>query len=117
VQTAGDAGCLEKESQSNGPDAHADVSATTILTANSVADIAFFDKNNVMQMEEFLKIKHFQVPKNIPREAKNHSFPQMSHRKNTIEWRNVQETLVVLEQNKTIIVFCSMVSIPQTYCR
>jgi hypothetical protein len=51
------------------------VKATTILTANSVADIAFLDKNDAIQMEDFLKINHFEIPKNIPRDAENHSFP------------------------------------------
>jgi hypothetical protein len=52
VQTAGDADFLEKESQLNGPD----VNSTKILTENSVADVAFLDKNNAMQMEDFLKL-------------------------------------------------------------
>jgi hypothetical protein len=47
----------------------------TILTANSVADIAFLDENNAMQVNVLLKIKHFEIPKNTPRYAQNLSFP------------------------------------------
>jgi hypothetical protein len=39
---------VEKLSPSNGPDARADVNAVTVLTTNSVADIAFLDRNNAM---------------------------------------------------------------------
>jgi hypothetical protein len=116
VQTAEDADRLEEESQSNRPDAHADVSATTILTANSVADIAFLDKNNVIQMEDFPKIKHFEIKRNIPRDAKNHSFPYRLIEKILSNGERCRE-IGCAEANKTIIVFCSMVSIPQTYCR
>jgi hypothetical protein len=60
---------VQKLSPSNGPDARADVNAATVLTANSVADNAFLGINNTMQVKDFLKIKYYEIPKNIPRDT------------------------------------------------
>lgn len=49
--------------------------STTAITNLTSTDIGMIDKRNTAQIQSFLKIKCFEIPSNIPRDAANHAFP------------------------------------------
>ena len=53
------------------PDATSEMNIENLI----VLDIGILDKNNPTQIKSFLKIKQFEFPQNIKKDAKNRSFP------------------------------------------